>query len=353
MLFKKRFTTVDIGTDSIKAARFINDSDLMLEGISLKKLPYESIKDGRIIDEAVVAARLAELLEELNGKRDEIVTTIPVNNLIIRKIELPVMGADELAEALKWEAADYLPYPVENAVLDYKIISQERDKLGILLLAVKSDIIASIKSVFRRINLTPSVINIQPMALLSLLDFQNKLDDSTAAVIDIGASGTRIIIGSSKNIFLSRVIAVGGNDFSSTLMEGKNLRYNEAERFKGENGIQLRGEKDLELERLISQAASSGSEAHFLFSAANNLAEEIKRSLDYYQMEYREDVNEVFLTGGSSRLKNLPELITETIGRDLYPLNPFEGIKYKGENNSKLEEFAVTVGLAASEVLAR
>ena len=68
-------------------------------------MPYDSIIDGTIVDEAVVSNRLKELVQELKCGGTKIITTIPNNNLIIRNMELPEMEDDNrLAEAIKWES---------------------------------------------------------------------------------------------------------------------------------------------------------------------------------------------------------------------------------------------------------
>ena len=106
MALKRRFTAIDIGTDSIKGVRFKRKSKgLFIDKVAVKHLPYDSIIDGTIVDDAVVSNRLNELVQELKCRKDKIITTIPNNNLIIRNMELPEMEDDNrLAEAIKWES---------------------------------------------------------------------------------------------------------------------------------------------------------------------------------------------------------------------------------------------------------
>ncbi|MFP4662178.1 MAG: type IV pilus assembly protein PilM [Halanaerobiales bacterium] len=353
MLFlKKRFTVIDIGTDSIKAATFTNKrKDLYLEGISHKSLPFESIKDGRIVDEAVVSNRLEEVVRELNCRNDRIITTIPNNNLIIRNMELPAMKDEaKFAEAVKWESEDHLPFPVDSAVEDYKVLSREGEKVQVLLVASKKDIIDNVLSIFERLSLTPSVINIQPMALISLVDYQNSIDN-VVAIVDVGTAGTRVVIGDNKNIYLSRNIDIGGNEFTKIIMDENKMNYSEAENLKKKKGIQEE-ETDNEMEIAITQIATTGmGESQYLLSLAKNLAEQVGRSLDYYSMKYRKKVDKIYITGGGSKLKRLNYILESKIERELHTLDPYINIKYRKGNTLKSEEFAVTVGLAVGEVL--
>lgn len=353
MALKRRFTAIDIGTDSIKGVRFKRKSKgLFIDKVAVKHLPYDSIIDGTIVDDAVVSNRLNELVQELKCRKDKIITTIPNNNLIIRNMELPEMEDDNrLAEAIKWESEDHLPFPVESAVEDFKILSREDNRVQVLLVATKRDIIDNVMNVFERISIIPSVINIQPMALLSIADYQDLIED-TVAIIDIGAAGTRVVIGDRRNIYLSRNIDIGGNEFTRIIMEEDKLNYNEAENIKKRNGLPEEDEIGENFELAISQIATTGlGESHSLLVLARNLADQIERSLDYYNVKYRKKVDKIFISGGGAKLKRLKNIIEDRIGRDMFSLDPFINIGCKKGIDLRAEELAVAIGLGISEVL--
>lgn len=353
MALKRRFTAIDIGTDSIKGVRFKRKSKgLFIDKVAVKHLPYDSIIDGTIVDDAVVSNRLNELVQELKCRKDKIITTIPNNNLIIRNMELPEMEDDNrLAEAIKWESEDYLPFPVESAVEDFKILSREDNRVQVLLVATKRDVIDNVMNVFERISIIPSVINIQPMALLSIADYQDLIED-TVAIIDIGAAGTRVVIGDRRNIYLSRNIDIGGNEFTRIIMEEDKLNYNEAENIKKRNGLPEEDEIGENFELAISQIATTGlGESHSLLVLARNLADQIERSLDYYNVKYRKKVDKIFISGGGAKLKRLKNIIEDRIGRDMFSLDPFINIGCKKGIDLRAEELAVAIGLGISEVL--
>lgn len=353
LALKKRFTAIDIGTDSIKGVRFKRKGRrLFIDRVAMKHLPHDSIIDGSIVDLAVVSNRLNELVQELKCKKDKIITTIPNNNLIIRNMELPAMADDNrLAEAIKWESEDHLPFPVESAVEDFKILSREDNKVQVLLVATKRDVVDNIMDAFERISLIPSVMNIQPMALLSIAEYQNLIDD-TVAIIDIGAAGTRVVIGDNRNIYLSRNIDIGGSEFTRVIMEEDKLNYNEADNVKKRNGIPEEEEEEMSLELAISQIATTGlGESHNLVLLARNLAEQIERSLDYYNMKYRRNIEKVFISGGGIKLKRLKNIIEDRLGRELLSLDPYFNVGVRKGSDLRPEEFAVAIGLGISEVL--
>lgn len=349
MYSRRYFSVIDIGTDSIKAAKFKKKrKNIFLESILLKSLPFESIKDGRIVDEAVLSNRLNKVVSELGCRNDRIITTIPNNNLIIRTMELPdIKDESKLAEAIKWESEDHLPFPLDSSVEDFKILSRDKEKVQVLIVATKTDMIDNFLSVFERISLTPSVVNIQPMALISLLDFQNKIKNNVA-IIDIGASGTRVVIGDNKNIYLFRNIDIGGNEFTEIIMEEDKVNYKEAENLKKKIGIPEEDGFEIGNNRIDKTGMG---ESKYLQSLAKNIIEQIGRSFDYFNMKYKKKIDKIFITGGGTKLKRLIQVIENKIGKELVLLDPFKNIRYKNNTIFKPEKFAVTVGLGVSEVL--
>ena len=356
MFFKSNIlTAIDIGFSSVKIAKFKKKKDkLVLLELGSNKVSPGSFKEGDIEDQALVATTLERTFKDLNIKPEKVVTTISNDNIIIRNIEMPAMPEKELAEALKWEIEDYLPFPAHQAALDYLIIEKGEEIIKLLLVAAHNNTLNSFMDVYERAGVKPLVINVQPMALLSILQYQNKLDE-TAVIVDIGASGTRVVIGDSRNVYLSRTIDTGGYDFTKSIMESRDMEFMEAEKYKIENGLESDNKQSNQLDTPLSQLSMTGlSEGDVLSTLAANLGKEISRSLEYYQMKFRgSNLKQIYLTGGGSRLKGLTGVINEEIELEIVPLNPFGEIEHDFPDEELVRaEFSIPIGLAVSEVVA-
>lgn len=357
---KKNYTCVELGTNAIKTVQFkVKTKDLELVDLGIQKLPLETIVDGLIADDSVVSAELHELLQSLSYSTKDIITTVPNDNLLIRNIEMPNMNKKEIRESLKWEADEQLPYPVENAVLDYLKIEETEEVIKYIVAAVKKNVVDNFLHPFERLNLKPKVINVQPMALVSLLDYQGQANNNIA-IIDIGASATQITIANRKNIMLSRTIDTGGTSFTNSIMDLKNIDFQSAEEEKKELDLGLEAEnktEDVLSSMPIGMETSSENNAN-LRNLAARLSAEITRSLDFFNMKHRDkEVEKIFITGGASRLQGLQKILSEDINRELIIIDPFKNIKTKldSEKEKMMEhfkyEFAVAVGLGVSEVM--
>ena len=352
MLFKSKIlTTVDIGSSSIKVAKIKKKKkELSLLDLAIEKLPPGIIKEGQIQEQIIISNALKEIFKKMKYRPRNIITTIPSNNIITRNIELPIMTEKELSEAIKWEAEGYLPFLLDQAQLDYLKIAEDDENMQILLVAVKKEIIEDYLAPFEEIGLKTTVINIQPMSLLSLLQYQGRAEEPLA-VIDIGAAGTRVVIGDQTNIYLSRTIDIGGEDFTQLFVEERDLDFIQAENYKKRNGIEA-DQTGQQIELAVEQIASTGlSSDKMLVSLAYELAKEISRSLDYFSINYRDkNLNRIYITGGGSKLKGLKEIIGQRNSIALLTLDPFQGLNYL-QRDERRNEFAICLGLAASEVI--
>ena len=360
MLFgKKRYTAIDIGSYKVAVAdiKEAGNGKLKVLNIAERNMPYETIVNGIIKDPSVVANRMQEIFAESNIKPGTILTTVSNDSLIARNVTLPKMSEKELANVIRWEIEDYIPFSSEYARLDYKILKTTDEEMEILLIAVKEEVVRSYEEPFNILNLKPNVINIQPMALLSIIQYQEKLD-SPVAILEVGAYGSRIIIGDKNNIYLSRSFGTGGFEFTDSIIETMGFNYENAEERKKEVG--LRGEvgngneeesiEPIDIEDLGSSTSGSGT----MLPLAYNIADELNRSLDFFaRKKVEQGVSDIYLTGGTSKLKGLKELLESETNNEIKIINPFDNFLTEFEiNEGNMSHYSVALGLAASEVLA-
>lgn len=359
MLFgKRRYTAIDIGSYKISVAdiKEVGNNKLKILDIAQREVPYETVVNGIIKDPSVIANRMQEIFTETGIKPGYILSTVSNDSLIVRNVTLPRMSEKELANVIRWEIEDYIPFSAEYARLDYKILNKTEEEMDLLLIAVKEDVIQSFEEPFNILNLKPNVINIQPMSLLSIIEYQGKLN-IPAAVLEIGAAGSRIVIGDKDNVYLSRSFSTGGYEFTESIIETMGFNYEKAEQRKKETGLQIdigsqKGEDD-DLEPIdIEDFGSSGSSGT-MSPLAYNIADELNRSLDFFaRKKSGEGVENIYITGGGSKLRGLKKLLESEINHKIEKINPFDNILTEFEIvKENIPHYSVVIGLAVSEVL--
>jgi len=87
---------------------------------------------------------------------------------------------------------------------------------------------------------------------------------------------------------------------------------------------------------------------------AYNIADELNRSLDFFaRKKVEQGVSDIYLTGGTSKLKGLKELLESETNNEIKIINPFDNFLTEFEiNEDNMSHYSVALGLAASEVLA-
>ncbi len=357
-LKKDIYTCVDIGSYAIKIAQIkkTGEKEFKILDTVMQSLPHETVVDGIIKDESLMASEIKSMFNMLKKKAHYIITSVPSNELLIRNIEMPKMEKKEVRETLKWEADEQLPYPVENAAIDYLKINENEEVVEYLVSAVKRNIVNNYLSPFERNNFQVDVVNIQPMALISILEYQKELEGNVA-IIDIGTTASQVIIANDKNIILSRTIDTGGQNFTKVLMDIDRIEFNNAEEKKIKYGLEAENADQINKSVDSLQLESAIGEEKRLDTLAESLASEITRSFNYFNIKKRgEEISKIFITGGGAKLKGLKEFISKELGREIEEFDTFKNTSYKNKNEDYCEkfnnEFAVAVGLGISEVMA-
>src|SRR3989454_10289878 len=301
------------------------------------------IVDGSIMDGLGVVRPTKELPTEKKLKNKNFALPIPGTPVIVKKIPLPPMPAEELDKQIKFEAEQYIPFDINDVYLDFHILSQEEQssaaqgEMEVLLVATKKDKLNDYANAVREAGLTPKVVDVDAFAVENMycVNFDVSPAELTANV-NIGASVMNINILKGGVSAFTRDIAIGGNRYSERIQQDLGLSLEDAEAAK-------KGQlPDVNADALHQAVATVDEE----------LATEISRSFDYFRTTSPEDIARIVLCGGCSKIKSLPVKISEHLGIETSVANPFKkldtsALKKSHEDIERIApEAAVVVGLA-------
>ena len=166
---------LDIGTDFIRAAQIKpSGSGNSLSAYGLVAMPFGAVVEGEIVDPEAVSIAIKELWRR-SGMRNKTVS-IGVSNqkVVVRLIDLPYMERAELAGAIQYQAQDYIPIPVEDAILDFQIIGDymtpaDEHMMEVLLVAAQRDMIANAVAAVEGAGLKLAQIDVTSFAIVRAL----------------------------------------------------------------------------------------------------------------------------------------------------------------------------------------
>lgn len=295
---------LDIGTSGVRAAELsLGKSEITLERFGQVALPDGAVRDGEVSDVNAVADAIKQLWVQAKFGSKKVVVGVANQKVVVRQIDLPWMPQAELRKSLAFQVQDYIPMPVEHAILDFHPIEEFAGENGartlrVLLVAASRDMVDTTLQAVNKAGLSPSMVDLTSFALLrSAAHAQSGFADVTAeALVDIGSSVTNIVVHQGGVPRFVRILLMGGGDITEAVADRLGVPMEQAESVKQATGM----------------AGTTGTDAHpavrTIEMTASNFAEEVRGSLDYFMAQPGAvRIGRVVLSGGGSRLAGLQE----------------------------------------------
>ncbi len=367
---------LEIGTSALKVVDLRAGTPPSLGALAMRPLPPGLIQDDQILDAAGLAQEIKALFEEAGINKRFVVTAVSNQQAITRNIGVPKMTLQELEEAIKWEAERYIPFPIEEVVLDYYVLDNPEDveeggQLEVVIAAARLDLVTQQVDYLKIAGLEPVVIDIKPFSLLrslkgSLLgEHLNKTTltgktyteaDEIGVVLEIAASSTTITLVRGERVLMNRNIGVSGDDFTAAIQRSFGLDFDSAEEVKLDYGtatIPTEDEEELLNFDAKREQFSPSRVYESLRPVLVDLTTEIRRSLEFFRVQAGDaNISRMLVTGGGAKLRGLPESIGDALGFRVELGDPWLTI---GTDENRFDsqylrrvgpEFSVPLGLA-------
>jgi type IV pilus assembly protein PilM len=300
----RRVVGLDIGTSGVRAAQLTTGtSGTTLERFGQVALPPGAVRDGEVVDADAVAAAVKQLWAQARFSTKKVVVGVANQKVVVRQVELPWLPAAELRRSLPFQVQDFIPMPVDQAVLDYHPLEEVRGSDGgrvlrVLLVAASREMVGRALRAVEKAGLQPSLVDLTSFAVLrSLVQPGSGLEALQAeAIVDVGASVTNIVVHQGGVPRFVRILLMGGADITDAVAERLGVPLAEAEAVKQATGLPaVPGDEPHPASRAIESTGSA-------------FVEEVRGSLDYYVSQPgAARIGRVVLSGGGSRLLGLAE----------------------------------------------
>lgn len=346
---KQSFLGIDIGSSSMKAVQLGDDNGrprLMTYGYI--ELPTDIAKNEAVVSQSVVVNALKTLIRDARVTTTRVVAALPSVTVFSSIISLPLMTKKELNSAVRWEAKKFVPMPIDELVLDWKLLrdshaSAAGDKtpknLRVLITAAPKTLVKRYIDIFKAAGLQLENLETEALALeRSLVG----TDPSAVMVVDIGSSATDIAVLVDGIPLINRSIDVGGETITKSVAQSLSVDRDRAEQFKRDFGLSSGQQGTSQVPKTIE----------FILSSIIN---EIRFVLNLYRSQGTGPIDKIILAGGSAFLLNLPAFLEKTLSFKTFIGDPWARVIYPVELQPVLQElgprFAVAIGLAMREIV--
>lgn len=343
MFFPKKMVGIDIGTSSVKIvelSRWGQGKTLEnygeIKSASLYKEPFRSVERGSyLLSNYFVSRAVRAVLDEAKIRTKAVIFSIPDFSTFCVSFELPPMTKNEIAEAVYYNAPQYIPLPVTETTLDWRLIGgtpgDRKSPLRIFLVAIPNQTVQDYQKVAQMAGLDLYAVEAEVFGLARSLTSGSK---KCVCLVDIGVQSTTINIVDKGEIKESYSFEFAGSQLTFAISSSLGMSNIQADEIKRTQGL----------------IYSPESVSKNLYLLIDPLILEVKKILSNFYIKYDKDIEEIYLTGGTSSLPGLKEYFSEVLKKKVEIPNCFTEILYPPILSKNLEEmapsFSVSVGAA-------
>ncbi|MDX6480134.1 MAG: type pilus assembly protein PilM [Gaiellaceae bacterium] len=346
-----RVVGLKIGGSQIAAACIANNGSAKLEQIARMPLAKGIVIGGELRDTEALADALRTFFETNDLPRKGVRLGVASSRIGVRCIELPAIDdEDQFLNAVRFRAQEALPIPLDEAVLDYRVLGEREEEGGhrlrrVLLVVAHRDLVERYLEACRLAGLTLSGIDLEAFALLRAIAPPSDRDQSALVAVSIGHERTTLAVSDGRACEFSRVLAWGGSELNAGLSRALEMEESEVEPLK--HSLSLDGTATPD--GFTSEQCAAAVEV--LHRGVDSLVRELVSSLTYYQSQPGSHaIGEIVLTGGGSELAGLPQELSRQLGVPVRVGDPFGRLDVGDSvDHTDIGSLAIAVGLGIED----
>ncbi len=343
---------IDIGQYALKALKlqYAEGADQVF-AVAFDYIPFPKIlSQPDAIPEELIPQALETFLSRNDVQGDLLAISVPGHSSLVRFIQLPPVEKSKMAEIVKYEARQQIPFALEEVIWDYQPVGSGVEESGYMLdaevglFAMKRDQVMQHLRPFTNAKLEVELIQIAPLALYNMLSYdelglrpgQDKAGgDEHVILLDMGCDNTTLLVSNGAKIWV-RNVPIGGNHFTRALTKEMKLSFAKAEHLKCN--------------------ATKSPDPRAVFQALrpvfNDYVSEIQRSIGYFSSVNRQaKISKVIGVGNGFKLAGLQKFLQQNLQYEVERPETFRALSGDAVLNAPLFQenlltFAVPYGLA-------
>ena len=372
---------LDIEPGFLAAAEFNSSGKPALLRAATESLCPGLFHEGEVVDVDGLADRVKAFFKEHDLPK-RIRLGVASQKIALRVLELPAIDNEqELEAAVRFQAQEELPMPLEQAVLDYHVLDRvdngEGGRMRVVVVGARRDTVEHLLAVARKAGLQPELVDLSAFAMIRALyvppgpsaqelasaDFNGGLADGVlsaegeaaqvatepeAATLYCYFGGlTNLAIGVGQNCVFNRVLQNGVESMAATLAERRGLTLDHSREWLRYVGM----ERDIE--NLEGEREIVGEAREVLTASARRIADEIRLSIEYYHttVPNARRVETTVMAGPGIAIEGLPSFFETELGMPVQPRSMGQVEVQPGAlDGVEAAELTVATGLALDEV---
>jgi type IV pilus assembly protein PilM len=349
---KSELVGLKIGATQLAASRVANNGSPHLLQLAREDLPSGIVVAGEVRSVPALANALNAFFTKHRLPRRGVRLGVATNRIGVRAFDIAGVEDDrQLANAVRFRAHEAVSIPLEEAVLDYHVLSETVDEAGkvnrrILVVAAYRESIDRYTSACQQAGIELVGIDLEAFALLRAVSVPADASAEAAIVaVTIGHDRSTLAISDGVVCDFTRVLEWGGSTLTRSIERELGLTAAEASELK--LGLSLEDTAS------FNEADDRASRArHAVRRELQTLARELVASLHFYQGQPGSlAIGEILLSGGTSRMPGLTEELERLTRVRVRRADPLTRAKVADwvDAGEDLPSLAVAIGLGVED----
>lgn len=332
---------LDIGVSTIKAVDISQDGqNFKLNACISTPTPPKGMLSESTADEENIAAILKKAVEDAGISSRRAYVALPENQVYTKVVEMPFLSDRELASAINYEAEQYIPIPLPNISLSWNVINRNTrisDKMLVLMVGAPTLIVKKYQKILSMAGITVDAMETEILATVrSLTSFNPSSSNVPVLITSIGAINTSLAIVVGQDLVFTYSVPVGGTALNRAIATDFGLSSNQAMQYEAAYGISRTP---------LGQKIGKATEP-----IMSSIISEVKKAIIYYSQKFKDSrVEQIVLSGGSSKLPGIETYFADNLGIETLVANPWKflnSIAVPKEILDNAPDYSTVVGLA-------
>ena len=323
---------IEVGSYAVKALRLERSGEQFVVS-DFGEFPHKRPLSTPDLDvDEMIRLTLGTFTSQKNLENETVVMSIEGRSSLPRFAKLPPVEEKKIPDIIQFEAAQQIPFPIEEVEWDAKkFVSEDSPETEVGIFAIKKDVLDHRLAIWSEYGLEPGVVNLGPVALFNAVHFDlTGSVNKPFVVLDIGTKASALVVVDGDKCWI-RTFPIGGSDFTDAIMEAFKLPYAKAERLKQESASSKYAKQIMQAMRPVF----------------GDLLQDVQRSIAHYENMNRGVKLETVLGVGSTfKIPGLRKFLGQQLNLNVARFDEFKRLQVEGRMAADFASHGVSMATA-------
>jgi type IV pilus assembly protein PilM len=323
---------IEVGSYAVKALRLERSGDQFVVS-DFGEFPHKRPLSTPDLDvDEMIRLTLGTFTSQKNLENQTVVMSIEGRSSLPRFAKLPPVEEKKIPDIIQFEAAQQIPFPIEEVEWDAKkFVSEDSPETEVGIFAIKKDVLDHRLAIWSEYGLEPGIVNLGPVALFNAVHFDLMGNAKKPfVVLDIGTKASDLVVVDGDKCWI-RTFPIGGSDFTEAIMEAFKLPYAKAERLKQESASSKYAKQIMQAMRPVF----------------GDLLQDVQRSIAHYEnMNRGVKLDTVLGVGSTFKIPGLRKFLGQQLNLHVARFDEFRRLQVEGRMAADFASHGVSMATA-------